>query len=482
MGNTIIDKTVNATKWSVVTELVAKCITPVTNMILARILAPEAFGILATIQMVIAFAEIFVDSGFQKYLIQHLFHSAEEENNYLSTAFWTNLAFSFCVWGFMILFRDGIADMVGNPGLGNVIAIAGISIPLYGIIGIQNCKIRKSLDFKKLFYVRIAASLAPLVITVPLALLGLNYWALIIGDISGIAIRMTVLLIVGKYLPKMHFSLAELREMFSYTSWTLLNGIVTWLTTWIDALLIGRFLSEYYLGLYRNSTNLIGSIFTMVNAAITPVLFSSLSLLQNDFPQFKKVFLSVQKSLCMLLLPLGVGVFLYQDFATRVMLGSQWIEATKIIGITAIPTMLRTIYVSINGDVFRARGNFRIALYLQLFDLFITIPLCFFSLRSGFWPFVYVRALTKVLIIVPEIYFLQRVCNITLQDQMRESAHYYIATAVMACVGAVVQMWKQTTLGCVAGIVCCMITYFATLCMFKSERQMIRSVFHSIKK
>src|SRR5699024_1280172 len=98
MGNSIKGKTLNATKWSSITEIAAKVVSPIINMILARILAPEAFGILATVTMVISFAEVFVESGFQKFLIQHEFSDPEEEDHYTSTAFWTNFVFSMFLW------------------------------------------------------------------------------------------------------------------------------------------------------------------------------------------------------------------------------------------------------------------------------------------------------------------------------------------------------------------------------------------------
>ena len=71
-------KIVKATKWSTITEIVAKLITPITSMVLARLLTPEAFGVVATLTMVITFAEIFTDAGFQKYLIQHEFRDKKD--------------------------------------------------------------------------------------------------------------------------------------------------------------------------------------------------------------------------------------------------------------------------------------------------------------------------------------------------------------------------------------------------------------------
>lgn len=80
-----------ATKWSAITEIVTKLITPVSSMVLARLLTPEAFGVVATLTMIITFAEIFTDAGFQKYLIQHEFVDEEDRVQSTNVAFWSNL-------------------------------------------------------------------------------------------------------------------------------------------------------------------------------------------------------------------------------------------------------------------------------------------------------------------------------------------------------------------------------------------------------
>ncbi|MSA01742.1 oligosaccharide flippase family protein [Lactonifactor sp. BIOML-A3] len=482
MSDSLNKKVNTATKWSVITEIVAKLITPITSMILARILAPEAFGILTTVLMVIAFAEVFVDSGFQKYLIQHIFDSEEQEEEYLSVAFWANLGLSLFIWGAIAFFNNQIAEMVGNPNKGYLIVITGVTIPLYGMIGIQNCKLRKKLDFKKLFYVRIASSLAPLVVTIPLALLGLDYWALIIGNIAGVLIRSITLAVVKSFKPKLFFSWNYLREMLSYTIWTILNGLAVWLTSWIDAFLIGRFLTDYYLGLYKNSTNLMTSIFGLVTASIVPVLFSALSQLQNDEAEFKKMFLRIQSNLCMFLVPLGAGLLLYRNFATDILLGAQWTEAVDIIGISAITTAIRTIYIGLNGDVFRAKGQFKVPLYLQLLDLIITVPACFIALRYGFWIFVYVRSITKILLVLPETYYLNKICAVTIPDQVRESWHYYAATIVMAVVAWGLHSVNQTMLFNFIGVIICMIVYAAILMLFSNEREKLKNMVNPIIK
>ncbi len=144
-------KIVNATKWSSITEIAAKIVSPVTNMILARIISPEAFGVVATITMIMSFADMFTDAGFQKYLVQHEFKDENEKFENANVAFWTNLGISIFLWVIIIIFRDYISKLVGNPGLGNVIAIACVQLLLTSFSSIQMALYRRDFDFKTLF-------------------------------------------------------------------------------------------------------------------------------------------------------------------------------------------------------------------------------------------------------------------------------------------------------------------------------------------
>ena len=106
----------NAAKWSSLTEIVAKMISPITNMILARLLTPEIFGIIATVTMVFSFADMFTDAGFQKYIVQHEFGEEDELFRHADVAFWSNFAVSMIFWMIISLFSEKIAILVGCPG------------------------------------------------------------------------------------------------------------------------------------------------------------------------------------------------------------------------------------------------------------------------------------------------------------------------------------------------------------------------------
>lgn len=169
--NDIQVKSSKALKWSSLAEIIAKLVTPISNLILARLLTPEAFGVVATVTMVISFADMFSDSGFQKFLVQHEFDNDEDLRISANVAFSSNIILSLCLWGLLCLCNDRIASLVGNPGLGVVIIVAGISLPATSFSSIQAALFRRKFNFKVLFYSRVVSAVIPLIVTVPLALL-----------------------------------------------------------------------------------------------------------------------------------------------------------------------------------------------------------------------------------------------------------------------------------------------------------------------
>ena len=213
MANTVA----NATKWSAFTELLAKIISPVTNMLLARILTPEMFGIVATITLVVSFADVFSDAGFQKYIIQHHFKNDDDLDRSSNVAFSIHLLLSLILWGIIVVLNNQIATLVGSPGTGMAIIVACISLPVIAFSNIQIGRLRRNLEYRSLFYVRLVGILTPLFVTVPLALLFRSYWALVLGTVVGNVVTTLFLLIYCKWKPRISFDKNVFSEMFSFS-------------------------------------------------------------------------------------------------------------------------------------------------------------------------------------------------------------------------------------------------------------------------
>jgi len=474
------EKVISSTKWSTLTEVVARLVSPITNMILARILVPEAFGVVATITMITSFAEMLSSAGFQKYLVQHEFKDDVEKHKHTNVAFITNLGLSLLLWIIICIFNEPIALLVGNPGLGHVIAIACIQLPLTAFSSIQMALYRRSFDFKTLFIVKMIGISIPIVITIPLAFFGLSYWALIIGTISMYFLNAFILTIKSEWKPKRFYDIEILKEMLSFSMWSLIESISIWLTLWADVFIIGSLLNEYYLGLYKTSTIMVNALMALVTASVIPILFSTLSRLQNDEFAFKKVFYKYQRIVAYCILPMGFGVFIYSDLATHIMLGEQWNQASKIIGIWALTSSLLITTSHFNSEVYRSKGNPKLSFISQLISLSFLIPTCLISINYGFWALVYSRALIRLQSIITGFIIMKFIMDFPIISTLKNISKPFLFTITMTLLAMFLSRISDSTLWSFTSIVISAIFYICLALLFAKDD--VKSIKNVLKK
>lgn len=471
-----------ATKWSILTQIGTKLISPITNMVLARILTPEIFGIVTTVTMVTTFADMFTDAGFQQYLIQHNFKDKVQMNKYINVAFLTNLMLSLFIWATITIFNEQIASKLGNSGLGYVIVIACIQLPITSFSSIQIALFRRELNFKSLFHAQIIGAFVPLITTLPLAVLGAGFWSLIVGNICGELVRAIILTNKSSWKPNLYYNFDMLKKMFSFSFWALLEALSLWLVSWVDSFLIVSALSQYYLGLYKNSLSMVNAFLVIITGTITPIMFSTLSRLQHQKTEFRLFFYKAHRLISLVILPIGVGLFLYRDLVTLIILGPKWSEASMIVGISALTLAIRVVTVSIYSDVYRAIGKPIICLIFQTVDLFIIIGTCLISLKYGFWQFIFARALIRFDLIIPELIIAKKSVGIKIKYVIKNlliPSFYCIAmisvSFILKCIGTGV-IWSIFSIGL------CMFVYIALLFIFsKNDFYLIFSLIKSKK-
>lgn len=474
MPNNLNKRAASATKWSLLTEIVVKLVTPITQLILARILAPEAFGVVATVTMVTSFADMFSDSGFQKYLVQHEFKDKEELFCNANVAFWTNVAVSLLLWLVISVFRDPLAAMVGNPGLGIVLMVACASLPMTSFSSIQLALFRRELDFKSLLPIRTVVALIPLAVTLPLALLGFDYWSLIIGTISGNLFNAIALTIKSPWKPCLFYSRAILKEMFAFSGWSLLEAIAIWLTSWAGTFVVGGLLNSYYLGLYKQPMTFVNSAFALVTNATTPILFSSLSKLKDSDEEFRAFFFKFQFSVGMFVLPLGVGIFFFRDFLTQLLLGDQWGEASIMLGAWGLSTGVIIVFGHYCSEVFRAKGKPKVSLLCQCLYMVVMVPTLYISASTGFIELVIANAVVRFVGAAIDQVALLRVAGISFAQVLKCLKSPLVASLVMGVTAYFFVLFAGSSWSLnIIGIVACVFVYAAVSMAFPDSRRFL---------
>lgn len=382
--NALSDKVRNATKWTFITEFMSKIITPITGMILARLLTPEAFGVMASILVVTSFAEMFADAGFQKYFVQHEFYNEEEKRQCFGTALMTSCLLALVLWLVIICFAKEIASLLGSAEVANGIRLAGFGLILTSYNGMQSAVLKRSFQFKLLFKLRMISLAVPLMVTIPLAYMGAGFWSLVCGMLA----QQGATCVVQARYTEMPFwgeiDWDRLRGMLSFSLWTLFESITIWFSSYGGLFLVGTLLSSYYLGLYRGVLTLTGAAFGLLTGAIMPVFFVAMSRLQNDMPNFREMFYGMQGKAALVLTPLGIMLFVFADVAVGFFLGGQWHEGDFFFGAWSMTAVFSILINSLASEAIRAKGMPRLSAFSQVLHFPVMWGALWYGAKFGF--------------------------------------------------------------------------------------------------
>lgn len=373
-----------AAKWTLITEFLSKMISPVTGMILARLLTPEAFGVMASIMVVTSFAEMFADAGFQKYFIQHEFYDEVEKRRCFGTAIMTSCLVALVIWLLIVCVAEEIATLLGTAEVAEGIKVAGFGLVLTSYNGMQAAIFKRNFQFKILFKLRIITLMCPVLVTIPLAYFGVGFWALV----WGMLVQQGMTCLVQSRYTNMPFFLKidmdSLRHMLSFSLWTLFESITIWFSTYGGFFWVGVLLSSYYLGLFRGVLTLTGAAFGLITGAIVPVLFTALSRLQNNMVEFRNLFYGVQSKAALVLMPIGVLLMVFADIAVSILLGEQWHDGDFFFGVWSLTAAFSILINSLASEAIRAKGMPRLSAFSQVLHFPVMWGALWYGAKFGF--------------------------------------------------------------------------------------------------
>ncbi len=462
---------IRAAKWSTFTEVVTKLVTPISSIILARLLAPEIFGIVASITTITSFCEIFTDAGFQKYIIQKQVKNDDELNTITSVAFWTNLILSITIWAIISIFSSSIAKLVGCEGHGLAVVISSLLLPIHALSSIPSALLKREMDFKSLFYVRLIAISTPFLITLPIAYFTHTYWALIGGNLFYALLATLVIFYIIDWKPQFNYSISKLKEMLSFSVWSMLEAILVWIINWGDVFIVTFFLSNHYLGIYKTSMSMMNSVVAVISSSLSPVMLSSLSKVQNSPVRYKEIFYKISYYSGMLLLPLGAGLFIYKDLVCQILLGKAWSEGATLMGIWGFVSAIAILFNTYNGCVYISMGKPKISTIVQLLQIIIIVPAVYFSVQINFECLSYTRSLIRIVGMFLQCMFVWKLFSISAGKTISDLVPSIIATITMGLFGYWITSLNLHITFEIASIAICVCIYCAVLLCFKNQRE-----------
>jgi O-antigen/teichoic acid export membrane protein len=355
----------------VVFKILERSLGLVSTLILVRLLIPSDFGLIAMATSVIAILEVMGAFSFDTVLI----HKQKAGRVQYDTAWTFNIIVSTAIAILLLLLSAPAAKFYGEPRLVAVIAILAVGSWVQGFENIGVVEFRKSLEFGKEFRFLLIKKIIAFSVTVPLAFLLRNYWALVIGTIVGKFGQVIVSYLVHSYRP--HLSLSARHELLHFSKWLLLNNIILLVRDRSADFTIGRLLGTHQLGLYAISHEISQLPTTELSAPINRAIYPAYAKQAHDLAQLRHSFIQVTSMLWLIVLPAGTGIALTSPLIVEVALGTNWIEAIPLLQILAIFGTLLVLQDN-TAYVFYALGKPRITTFLTLSYVLVLVPLLLF--------------------------------------------------------------------------------------------------------
>jgi O-antigen/teichoic acid export membrane protein len=423
----ITDKATRSLKWSALMEIVSRTASPIILVVLARLLTPADFGVVATAMIAISFSQMFWDAGLSNALIQ----TKEAPEDAANVVFWTNIVLGVLIYLLLFFLAPAIALFFKSPASGPVLRVLGLQIVIASCTSVQQALFVRDLDFRGLFWINLFAAFIPGVFSIPLAYYGYGVWALVAGSLAGQVLNCWLLWRRSTWRPKLIYNKVLASKLFSFGFWVLLESFGAWLIVWGDNLIVGRFLGIHDLGVYRTGWMLVTILFGLTLNSFLPVIYPTFSRLQDDLPALKNTFHRINRVVIALALPMGMGLLIVGPEVAALLFGRKWQGLGFVLGVLGLTYSISWL-VSLNTEIYRAMGRPDVNTKILWIYLAYFIPVLCFAAQYGLAVFTLMR-LSAVLIGVPiQIYFCVKLLKAPVNYLWQEGKPMMLSTMAMA--------------------------------------------------
>jgi PST family polysaccharide transporter len=423
----ITAKAVRSLKWSALTEVVSRTAGPIIFVVLARLLTPDDFGVMATAMIAISFSQMFWDAGLSKALIQT--KACPEEAAHV--VFWTNVILGLLIYLLLFIAAPAIALFFKSPASCPVLRVLALQIVLASLTSVQQALFVRDLNFRGLFWIKLLTALIPAFFSIPLALYGYGVWALVAGSLAGQIINLLLLWRKSDWRPQFRYDWFMARSLFTFGFWVLLESIGAWLIVWGDNLIVGHFLGVHDLGVYRTGWMMVTIIFGLVLNPFLPILYPTFSRMQDDLPTLKSAFHRVNRVIFALALPMGTGLLLLGSETALLLFGEKWQGLGFVLGVLGFMYGISWL-VGINAELYRAMGRPDMNTKLMYFALLYYIPAYYITAQYGLDTFTMTRLAVAVVATPIHIYLCVKLLGLSTFYIWQDGKPMILATICMA--------------------------------------------------
>lgn len=462
-------KAVHGGFWIFALKIIGQLFNLARLIIIARILAPQDFGLMGMALLTMEILETFSQTGFQEALIQ----KKEKIESYLNSAWTISILRGFVLFVLLYFIAPHAAIFFKVPATTLIIRVIGLSTLFRAFTNIAVIYFQKELEFNKQFLYQLSGILADFVVTISAAIIFKNVWALVLGLLTGDLVRLVVSYFIHPYRPHLTQNLEKVKELFGFGKWILGSSILTFLITQGDDIFVGKILGVTALAFYQMAYKISNAPATEITHTISQVTFPAYSKLQDNIPKLREAYLKVLQLTAFLSIPIAGLIFvLAQDF-TKIFLGEKWLPMVPAMMALCIFGVTRSIGATM-GPILYSVGKPKIQTKVSSFQLIAMVMIIYpLTIRWGILGTSLAVIIPNILAIILIAIEVKTIINATYKDFFMSIIIPIIAVFVMffaMFLKCVLLPDVSSILNFFVGLVLCSIIYFAIIYLWDRRK------------
>lgn len=416
--------------WNVNLQIVSQILTFGMSIMLARILMPKDFGIMAIGMILVNYVNTFTDFGFTNALIQKENITREHINSVFCINFTLSSILTLaCFFGApfaAILFNSKEAE--------SVIRVLSVVFLLTSFSSMYEAYFRRELKYKFISTVAIFTNICTYGVGIALALMGFSYWALVISNIAGRCFKIMIYIVWCRWIPLLIYSHKHMKYIFNFGMWNFLRSQLYFLNRYFLHIIVASNLSTAFLGIFDKAYEISNRPSAILGKKVNGVMMSGFSRLQNDTNGLQNWFLNLLIIQIMFFMPVYAGLYVIAPYFITALLGEKWILAIEPMKILCITFFFMTCgggYASFNIGV----GNYKQETIRDLFISFSIVTLSIpFTIFWGLTGACYAICIVAFMGVLLSFYLIKKRIKIKIYSTVKQLSLYMLNNIFMLAI------------------------------------------------
>ena len=474
------EKTVKGVVWSSIDRFSSQGVQFVFGILIARLLLPSDYGVVAMLNIFMAVSQAFIDSGFGLALIRKIDRTEID----FSTVFYFNIVVALIAYSVLFVVSPYIAAFYDIPLLEDITKVVALNLVFFSFSSIQNTKLSIDIDFRSRAQISIIVTVVTGCLGLWMAYSGYGVWALVVQTLCNSFLRTVLLWIYVRWRPLWGFSWKSFKELFSFGSKLLASALLDTTYNNVYTIVIGKVFSPSALGFYSRASGLAQYPSSNITGVIQSVTFPVLSSIQNDDDRLADAYKRFLRLSAFVVFPLMIGLAAVSDPFIRLILTDKWEGAIYLLQIICFAMMWFPIH-AINLSLLQVKGRSDYFLRLEIVKKILGISILCITIPFGIVVMCYGQVLNSIICLFINTYYTNKIIDYGFNKQMRDLfpiiAHSLIMGVISFIIVDKVQvLWMKLFFGVLGGMFYYMIG--AYLMRFEEWKELINIVLKTKRK